>query len=365
MPLSEIARALVRQGVVSDALAVEAERRKQLYGGGLDTALLELQATDEVTLTGALAEIIGIPLAPPDALAAPPAPMARQWLDGATAQRLGVVPRARHDDVLDVLVKPEHDHDAMVAWAAEHALLVEPALVCEVRFRALLHAIYDLPLGPRYLVLLGRLAGTSGARAVVRDSPAADLRTPPPAATSADRVGTLLAAARLGEPVARRAALRRLTRHLQDPRVIAFRHALLKKAEHADPEIAMGALGALGELRDKNSVPSLVELLENPDAGVAGAAHGALVAITADDLGPRGRRWQEWWSRMGGRPRVEWLLEGLAHRDAEIRLLASSELHEITHEYFGYHHDLPERDREEARQRWIAWYRSQNAGRTA
>jgi hypothetical protein len=46
------------------------------------------------------------------------------------------------------------------------------------------------------------------------------------------------------------------------------------------------------------------------------------------------------------------------HRNPELRLLASNELYEISGEYFGYHYDLPERDREEARQRWIAWWQS-------
>jgi hypothetical protein len=359
MPLSEVARALIRRGVITQESALEAERRQQLYGGGLDTALLELGATDEETLTTHLAEIIGIPLAPLALATAPPPPTARDWMDGATAQRLGIAPRALANDVFDVLARPEHDHDAMVAWAAARALLIEPTLVSEVRFRALLHSIYGIPMAPRYLALLARLTGTATARAVVRDSAAAEGRTPTPVATSMDRVDTLLAAARLGEPVARRAALRRLTRHVQDPRVVVFRHALLRKAEQSEPEIAVGALVSLADLRDKNTVPAIAELLEGRGEEVATAAHAALVALTADDLGQRTKRWMEWWARMGTRPRVEWLLEGLAHRTPEIRLLAASELREISHEYFGYHHDLPERDREEARQRWIAWWRSQ------
>lgn len=359
MALSEIAAALVRRGVITRTFAVEAEQRKKLYGGGLDTALLELRAADEETLTTHLAEIIGIPLAPLAAATAPPNPLAKGWMDGGTAQKLGVAPRARQGDVFDVLVRPEHDHDAMVAWAETRSLLIEPALVCEVRFRGLLHAIYGIPVAPRYLALLARLAGTATTRAVVGDSAAMEMRTPTPVATSMDRIGTLLAAARLGEPVARRAALRRLTRHVQDPRVIAFRHALLRKAEHSEPAIAVAALVSLAELRDKNTVPTIAELLESKSEEVATAAHAALVTLTADDQGLRSKRWVEWWARMGNRPRVEWLIEGLAHRTPEIRLLASSDLHEISHEYFGYHHDLPERDREEARQRWIAWWESQ------
>ena len=169
MPLSEIAQALIRRGVITRQSAIEAEQRKKLYGGGLDTALLELQASDEETLITHIAEIIGIPQAPLALAAAPPNPAAREWMDGATAQRLGVLPRALQGDVFDVLVRPEHDHDAMVAWAEARLLLIEPALVCEVRFRALLRTLYGLPMAPRYLALLARLVGTAEARAVVGD----------------------------------------------------------------------------------------------------------------------------------------------------------------------------------------------------
>jgi hypothetical protein len=359
MPLSDIAQGLIRRGVITESSALEAERRKKLYGGGLDTALLELQAVDEQRLVAELAELIGMPLAPAAALAEPTNPAAHTWMDGQTAQRLGVVPRSLQGDVLDVFVRPEHDHDGMVDWAAARALLVEPALVCEVRFRGLLHAVYDFAMPPRYLALLARLVGASSARAQVRDSAAAEMRTPTPVATTLDRIDTLLAAARLGEAVARRAALRRLTRYVGEPRVVAFRHALLRKAEHAEPAIAVSALASLAQLRDKNTVPMIAELLEKTSAEVAAAARATLVALTCEDLGTRTKHWMDWWGKHGNQPRVEWLLEGLAHRSPEIRLQAASDLHEISHEYFGYHHDLPERDREEARQRWIAWWRNQ------
>jgi hypothetical protein len=366
MPLSEVAQALVRRGVITRASALEAERRKKLYGGGLDTALLELRAIDEATLTGHLAEISGIPLAPMSVLAEAPDPAARAWMDSATAQRLGVLPRVKQDDVLDVLVRPEHDHDAMVAWATKQALLIEPALVCEIRFRALFHALYGVPLPPRYLALLARLAGTTRLRAAVRDRANEDLRTPPPAPAPLDRIETLIEAARLGDLQARKLALRRLARHLQDPRVVAFRHALLRKAREAETVIGMAALSAVAEMRDRNAVPEVADLLEVANPQIAAAAHDALVTLACDDLGARPKRWLEWWAKMSSKPRVEWLLAGLAHRTPEIRLLAASDLYEISHEYFGYHHDLPERDREAARLRWVAWWeKRKSAGRNA
>jgi len=55
---------------------------------------------------------------------------------------------------------------------------------------------------------------------------------------------------------------------------------------------------------------------------------------------------------------MEWLFEGLAHKSPEIRFAASEELRLVTGEYFGYHFDLPRRERDEARERWHAWWRS-------
>jgi hypothetical protein len=362
MPLSEIAQALVRRGVITRDAAVQAEQRKKLYGGGLDSALLELRATDEETLTSHLAEIIGIPLASPSMLATRPDRAASAWMDGATAQKVGAAPRTKQGDVLDVLVRPEHDHDALVAWATERSLLIEPALVCEVRFRAHVRALYDVPMPPRYLSMLAKLIGTDKARAMTGDS-ARDMRTPTPVmAGGVDPVETLLAAARLGDAHARRTALRRLSRRVHDPRVIAFRRALEKKAEAGDAVVATGALRALAELRDKNAVPTIAEILEAADLDIAAAAHAALVALSCEDVGMKAKRWQDWWAKMGSLSRTEWLLEALASRDPELRLLASNELYEISGEYFGYHYDLPERDREEARQRWVAWWQSKKQG---
>jgi hypothetical protein len=362
MPLSEIAQAFVRRGVITRDTAIAAEQRQKLYGGGFDTALLELRATDEETLNSHLAEIIGIPLALTSTVTSVPDRTASTWMDSATAQKLGAAPRAKQDDVLDVWVRPEHDHDALVAWAEQRALLIEPAMVCEVRFRAYVCALYDIPMQPRFLSLLAKLVGATNARAVVGDSARSDMQSPTPEVTGVDPVETLLAAARLGDVASRKTALRRLSRRVHDARVVAFRNALEKKAVQADPTAAAGALNALAELRNKNAVPAIAQALDAANPTVVAAAHAALVALTCEDLGRKSKRWLDWWAKMRGFSRAEWLLEALAHRNPELRLLASTELYEISGEYFGYHYDLPERDREEARQRWIAWWRNTSHG---
>jgi hypothetical protein len=42
-------------------------------------------------------------------------------------------------------------------------------------------------------------------------------------------------------------------------------------------------------------------------------------------------------------------------------MTAAAELRKKTGQYFGYHYDLPKREREEARERWLTWWRSRQA----
>jgi hypothetical protein len=185
------------------------------------------------------------------------------------------------------------------------------------------------------------------------------------AASAVDEVETLLETARLGNETARRSAWRALGRRLRDPRVAAQVHSLRARLSSSDASVATATLSALAELRDPSFVPAIIDRLESEDEHVALAARSTLLALTGDDLGPKRRRWLDWWEKMGQRPRVEWLLEALAHRDPQIRLTASQELQETTGEYFGYHYDLPERDREEARRRWLAWWQTTDKRRFA
>ena len=50
MPTSSLASDLVNASLLSQEIAAQAERRRLLYGGGLDTVLLEMGLLDEKTL---------------------------------------------------------------------------------------------------------------------------------------------------------------------------------------------------------------------------------------------------------------------------------------------------------------------------
>jgi hypothetical protein len=140
------------------------------------------------------------------------------------------------------------------------------------------------------------------------------------------------------------------------------RRALVEslRAELPGPDALRQRLAAeaLGGMRDAPSVPRLIELVKHPDAQLVTSARRALIAITKQDFGASRWRWRGWWDRHRDESRVEWMLEGLGHSEPEVRLSASEELKHLSNEYFGYQFDLPKREREDARRRWIAWWRT-------
>ena len=133
--------------------------------------------------------------------------------------------------------------------------------------------------------------------------------------------------------------------------------ARARRAVHSsDPEVVAAAAAALVELGDTESVPDLIAALERGDR--AGEhARRALVTLTAQDFGTSERKWRRWFEGAKHRHRIEWLIEGLAHKEDAIRETAINDLRRLTGEYFGYHHDLPRRDRDAAAARWASWWK--------
>ncbi|HKE20641.1 MAG TPA: hypothetical protein VKB80_37460, partial [Kofleriaceae bacterium] len=137
---------------------------------------------------------------------------------------------------------------------------------------------------------------------------------------------------------------------------------LARRALHeGDVRRVDAAAAALVELADVRAIPDLIDVHASGGEAAAIAAR-ALVRLTKQDFGQNSRKWRHWWEKNRQRNRIEWLLEGLAHKDAEVRRTSAEELRKATGEYFGYHHDLPRREREQARQRWVDWWNQ--TGRT-
>jgi hypothetical protein len=126
--------------------------------------------------------------------------------------------------------------------------------------------------------------------------------------------------------------------------------------ESSDPEIIGAAASAIVALGDVGAVAELIGVVERSGRG-GEHARRALVALAAQDFGASERKWRKWWDGARKRHRIEWLIEGLGHKEATIREAAIHGLRRLTGEYFGYHHDLPRREREAAADRWAAWWR--------
>jgi hypothetical protein len=440
---SRLSDCLVHEGALPADVVRAATARQAVYGGALDTALLELGALDEGTLSAALASATGVPL-PDPAVFENPDPEAAAAFDATWSRRCRAVPVGRTDGAVQLCCGEPIAEAELEAARAALGLTFQVYVVPEVRLAAARQAVYGEAMSPRLLRVLASLVGAEPVRkwikALVReraqaaapppaespDTPLSDrservnvadlgeaefdvpvntyttqpadiiesrasraaaqaataadevaralsLDTPAPAPAEAPAAGAapiaapsdeeedrLCAVADDAESEARLAALRVLRTRLVRPRVRQLADKL--RADLWGPsEKAVLAASALGELRDAQAVPALIEALGGPPS-VSRTAARALLDIAQQDFGQSRKKWQAWWDEHKNTDRVAWLLEGLAHRAPEIRFSSSEELRAITGEYFGYHYDLPKREREEARARWQAWW-YQNGGR--
>jgi hypothetical protein len=165
-----------------------------------------------------------------------------------------------------------------------------------------------------------------------------------------------LQAAETGTGESQTVAFRALRTHLGHPRVAALTARLRDDVVNAPGGNAIPAVTALGELRDPAGIPALLGRLGEHDAALTKSVHAALVEIAKQDFGYGVRRWRVWWNGHQDDERIEWLFGGLSHKTSEIRFSAAEDLRQLTGEYFGYHFDLPKREREEARARWESWW---------
>jgi HEAT repeat protein len=163
------------------------------------------------------------------------------------------------------------------------------------------------------------------------------------------------------DPAVRAAAASALGRYEPGPDLRALVESLRSELLSPDAARQRHAAEAVGELRDAISVPRLIELVKHREPDVVEAARRALLQITKQDFGNSRWRWRSWWDRNREVPRLEWLLAGLDHREAEVRTSASEELAVVSTDHFGFHRDLPRPEREEARQKWLAWYKQSGA----
>lgn len=133
--------------------------------------------------------------------------------------------------------------------------------------------------------------------------------------------------------------------------------ALCRDGTYAERRRAMLAVRILG---DAGALSALCDSLGSDSKELVEAAQAALVAMTKQDFGTSERKWRAWCAEHGTRTRVEWLMAGLVHKDAERRLDALVDLRLTTGAFFGFQHDASRADRDAAVRRWLDWWDEQD-----
>jgi len=340
---SRLSDRLLDMGIAADTVQA-AIARQAVYGGALDTAVLEMDVLDEPALWAEMGLASGLPL-PEAALCESPVKCVNADgsiidLDAAWSERARAVPVGVHNGALQVLCGEPVADAELAAASARIGVPFTLYIVPEVRLAAVRQAVFDRPMPPRLLRLFARIAGAEpvrrwqtsqikpvaiderrGVEVLPRRTPVAPA-APPPSGPVLPPLPTMPAA----------------------------------------PTPALKAASAAATAAGKAEVPKLIGQLVG--AGAA-AARSELVKLTGQDFGTKVKRWQAWWDKHHEADRVEWLFEGLSHKEDQVRAIAERELRGITGEYFGYHFDLSRREREHARERWQSWwYESGRARKT-
>ena len=333
---SRLSDRLLDVGIAAETVQ-SAIARQAVYGGALDTAVLEMDVLDEPALWAEMGVASGLPL-PEAALCESPVKCVNAdgsiiELDGVWSERARAVPVGVHDGALQMLCGEPVAHTELAAASARIGVPFSLYIVPEVRLAAVRQAVFDRPMPPRLLRLFARIAGAEP----VRRWQTSQIK--PVAIDEKRGVEVLPRPTPAPVPVVAAAA-----------------------APPAAPTAAVKAASVAASAAGKAEVPKLIGQLVG--AGAA-AARSELVKLTGQDFGSKVKRWQAWWDKHHDADRVEWLFEGLSHKETNVREAAERALRSITGEYFGYHFDLPRREREHARERWQSWwYESGRARKT-
>ena len=353
---------LVHDGALPVETVRVAVARQIVYGGALDTALLEMDALAEATLWDELSQASGLPIPNPDLIAGAN-PSDAGGFDAARSARCRAVPVGRHNNRLQLVVGDPVEREALREVSEELAIELDLYVVPEVRLHMARQAVYGQPVPPRFVPLLGRVLGSDSARRWSESNGGATPTATPSVAlvsvgkAAPDDTEDLCRVAADAHGPQRISALQALRARLEHQRVRELAATLRADAAAASPERALDAVIGIGELRDRLAVATLIDLVAHKDAELAAGARQALIEITRQDFGASRRRWRSWFDAHGDEARVDWLFAGLGNKAPEIRFAASEELWRVTGEYFGYHYDSPKRERDQARDRWRAWWR--------
>ena len=155
---SRLASLLVQDGLVSAKKMAEAFQRQVIYGGTLDTILLEMDVVDEGTLLDALGRSSALPIAGDlPSLEQLAAADVQKWMPPAMSERFRAVPVALDGNTLRVLVIDPPDRKQLDELGYTLSLTIEPIIVPEHRFVQAAELVYGVPVPARFASLAAKL----------------------------------------------------------------------------------------------------------------------------------------------------------------------------------------------------------------
>src|SRR5262245_34744595 len=293
---SRLSDRLVNAGRVSADTMRAAIARQAVYGGALDTALLETDAIDEPLLWEELGVATGLPI-PEPALCENPVKCVNPdgsaiELDGGWSERARAVPVGVRQGALQMLCGEPLARAELDSASERLGVPFQLYIVPEVRLAAVRQAVFDRPMPPRLLRLFARVAGAEPVRRwqtshvkPVKIDEKRGVEVLPRRATAAPAPAAPAVAAKPA----------------RDP---------LEDSVTA-PQLPGKALAPV----DKAQVAKLIAQLSGRDGE---KAREALMRITRQDFGTKTRRWEAWWEKHKDDDRAEWLFQGLAHKEPHI-----------------------------------------------
>src|SRR6185312_793236 len=158
---SRLASLLVQDGLVSAKKMAEAFQRQVIYGGTLDTILLEMDVIDEGTLLDALGRSSALPIAGDlpslEQLQAAPGGSVQKWMPLAMSERFRAVPVALEGSTLRVLVIDPPDRKQLDELGYTLSLAIDPIIVPEHRFVQAVELVYGVAVPARFASLAAKL----------------------------------------------------------------------------------------------------------------------------------------------------------------------------------------------------------------
>ncbi|MFH0899481.1 MAG: hypothetical protein V2A73_02505, partial [Pseudomonadota bacterium] len=178
---SRLSSLLVRDAVVDVKRMEQAFQRQVIYGGGLDTILLEMGLINESRLTNYLSLTAGIPPADKDLLDYVD-PRAVQICPREIAEEYQVAPIGFEGPALKLLVTDPVDLGRLEGLATRIDTPIQPFVTPEFRFHAVLEQLLGIPVPPRFSSLAAKIAAaeaeTQARAAQAQAESAAQLRQP-------------------------------------------------------------------------------------------------------------------------------------------------------------------------------------------